>query len=95
MLSSLAARRTEDCDAAVVKLLNYFDARVGKATAMFVLITMLLSTILLAAASMPGALSPQEEAFACSDERPVLESQPETAWEGPQSLEPELFTPID
>ena len=26
-LDSLAARRTEDCDAAVIKLLNFFDAR--------------------------------------------------------------------
>jgi biopolymer transport protein ExbB/TolQ len=33
-LGALASRRTEDCDAAVVKLLNYFETRAGR-TAQF------------------------------------------------------------
>jgi len=70
-------------------------SRVGKAAAAFVLLAVLLSTVLLAATPVPGALSPQEEALACSEERPLLESQPDPAWEGPQSVEPELFTPVD
>jgi beta-lactamase regulating signal transducer with metallopeptidase domain len=70
-------------------------SRVGKAAATFVLFTMILSTVLLAAASVPGALSPQEGASACSDVRPLLESQPEPTVEGPQSVEPELFTPAE
>lgn len=70
-------------------------SRVGKATASFVLLIVLLSTILLAAASVPGTLSPQEEASACSDARPVLESRPDPSWEGPQSVEPESFTPVE
>ncbi|MCP4571333.1 MAG: MotA/TolQ/ExbB proton channel family protein [bacterium] len=34
-LGSLAARRTENCDAAVVKLLNYFDTRASRSAAAF------------------------------------------------------------
>ncbi len=70
-------------------------SRVGKPAASLVLFTMILSTVLLAAASVPGTPSPQEEALACSEARPLLESQPEPTWEGPQSVEPELFTPAD
>ena len=70
-------------------------SRVGVAAASFVLFTVILSTVLLAVASVPGTLSPQEEASACSEVRPLLESQPDPTWEGPQSVEPELFTPAD
>lgn len=70
-------------------------SRVGKATASFVLVAVLLFTVLLAATAAPGALSPQEEALACSEARPVLESQPDPSWEGLQSVEPELFTPAN
>ncbi len=70
-------------------------SRVGAAAASFVLFTVILSTVLLAVASVPGTPSPQEEAVACSEARPVLESQPDPTWEGPQSVEPELFTPTD
>ncbi len=70
-------------------------SRVGVAAASFVLFTVILSTVLLAVASVPGTPSPREEALACSEMRPLLESQPDPNWEGPQSVEPELFTPAD
>lgn len=70
-------------------------SRVGKAAASFVLFTVILSTVLLAVASVPGTPTPQEEALACSEVRPLLESPPDPAWEGLQSVGPELFTPED
>jgi hypothetical protein len=74
------------------------SARVGRLAAMSVLSALLISTVLLAAAAVPGAPSPYEEAAACSDAGLPMGSSPESpdpSWEQQQSVEPEPFTPME
>jgi beta-lactamase regulating signal transducer with metallopeptidase domain len=70
-------------------------SRVGRRGAALVLVALIASTVLLAATSVPGTAVPHREASVCSDAGLPLETQPGPSWEGPQSVEPELFTPME
>ncbi len=81
----------------ITALINHHPgrSRVGRTALLIAVSVAFTSTVLIAAAVVPGTVSPHQEEPACSDAGWFLESQEFPQSDGLQSVEPEPFTPME